>query len=173
MVCSGEKREGFREPNITKDERSGGCRFDSHRFFAPWGFAAARRDTRGEDSEEQMLEIDRDTAGNVISVRAHGRVTGRDYEEILIPALEERIAKCGRVRILYTIGRDFSGVTLGAMWSDARAIIRHLKAIERAAVITDVGWMINLTRFFSAILPYPVRAFAPEMSAEAQAWIRE
>ena len=120
-----------------------------------------------------MLEIDRDTAGNVVSVRAHGTVTGRDYEEVLIPALEERIARFGRVRILYTIGRDFSGVTIGAMWSDARAIIRHLNAIERAAVVTDVRWMINLTRLFSIILHYPVKAFGPKMSVEAEAWIRE
>jgi hypothetical protein len=127
----------------------------------------------GEDREEQMLEIDRDTAGNVFSVRARGRVTGKDYEEILIPALEERIARFGRVRVLYTIGRDFSGVTIGAMWSDARAIIKHLNAIERAAVITDVRWMINLTRLFSIILHYPVKAFGMEKLVEAEAWIRE
>ena len=120
-----------------------------------------------------MLEIDRDAAGNVFSVRARGRVTGRDYEEILIPALEERIARFGRVRILYTVGRDFSGVTVGAMWSDARAIFRHLNSIERAAVITDVRWMTNLTRLFSAILHYPVKAYGTEMSVEAEAWIRE
>jgi hypothetical protein len=120
-----------------------------------------------------MLEIDRNTDGNVLSVRAHGRVTGKDYEEVLIPALEERIARFGRVRILYTIGRDFSGVTVGAMWSDAKAIIRHLNAIERAAVITDVRWMTNLTRLFSVILHYPVKAYGPQMSVEAQAWIRE
>lgn len=126
-----------------------------------------------EDREERMLEIDRDTAGNVVSVRAHGRVTGRDYEEIMIPALEERIARFGKVRILYTIGRDFSGVTIGAMWSDARAIIKHLNAIERAAVITDVRWMINLTRLFAIILHYPIKAYGMEMSVEADAWIRE
>lgn len=127
----------------------------------------------GEDREEQMLEIDGDTAGNVFSVRARGTVTGKDYEEILIPALEERIARFGKVRILYTIGRDFSGVTIGAMWSDARAIIKHLNSIERAAVITDVWWMINLTRLFSIILHYPVKAYGTKMSVEAEAWIRE
>ena len=120
-----------------------------------------------------MLEIDRDMAGNVVSVRAHGTVTGRDYEEIMIPALEERIARFGKVRILYTISRDFSGVTIGAMWSDARAIIKHLNAIERAAVITDVRWMISLTRLFAIILHYPVKAYGMEMSVEAEAWIRE
>src|SRR5512141_875763 len=99
-----------------------------------------------------MLEIDRDTAGNVVSVRARGTVTGRDYEEITCPAVAKRFARVGEVRILDTIGRDFSGVPIGAMWSDARAIIRHLNAIERAAVITDVRWMINLTRLFAIIL---------------------
>ena len=120
-----------------------------------------------------MLEIDRDTDGNVFSVMAHGTLTGKDYKEILIPALEERIARFGRVRILYTIGRDFSGVTIGAIWSDAKTIIKHLNSIERAAVVTDVRWMINLTRLFSIILHYPVRAYDTRMSAEALAWIRE
>ncbi len=120
-----------------------------------------------------MLDIDRDMAGNVVSVRARGSVTGKDYEEILIPALEERIARSGKVRILYTLGRDFSGVTFGAIWSDAKLIIKHLKAIERAAVVTDVLWMINLTRLFSLIMPYPVKVYGMEMSVEAQAWIRE
>ena len=120
-----------------------------------------------------MLIIDQDMAGNVVSVRAAGRVTGKDYVEILIPALEEKIARFGKVRILYTIGRDFSGVTIGAMWNDAKAIIKHLNAIERAAVISDVLWMINLTKLFSIIMPYPVKAFGMEMLVEAKAWIRE
>jgi len=119
-----------------------------------------------------MLIIDQDMAGNVVSVKAAGTITGRDYKEILIPVLEEKIARFGKVRILYTVGRDFSGVTIGAMWNDARAIIKHLNAIERAAVISDVRWMINLTKLFSIIMPYPVKAFGMEKSAEGHAWIR-
>ncbi len=120
-----------------------------------------------------MLIIDQNTAGNVISVRAAGTVTGKDYLEILIPALEEKIAGLGKVRILYTLGRDFSGVTIGAMWNDAKIIIKHLNAIERAAVVTDVRWMITLTKLFSLIMPYPVKAYGLEMLVEALAWVRD
>ncbi len=120
-----------------------------------------------------MLVIDQDSAGNVLSVRAYGTVAGKDYAEILIPALEEKIARFGKVRILYTIGRDFSGVTVGAIWNDAKAIIKHLHAIERAAVVSDVRWTINLTKLFSIIVPYPVKGYGMEKSVEAQAWIRE
>ena len=119
-----------------------------------------------------MLIIDQDMAGNVVSVKAAGTITGRDYKEILIPVLEEKIARFGKVRILYTVGRDFSGVTIGAMWNDARAIIKHLNAIERAAVISDVRWMINLTKLFSIIMPYPVKAFGMKKLAEGHAWIK-
>jgi hypothetical protein len=120
-----------------------------------------------------MLSIDNNMAGNVVSVKAAGTISGRDYKEILIPVLEEKIARFGKVRVLYTIGRDFSGVTIGAIWSDAKTIIRHLNSVERAAVVTDVRWMINLTRLFSVILHYPVKAFIMEMAVEAEAWIRE
>jgi hypothetical protein len=120
-----------------------------------------------------MLVIDQDLEGTVVSIRAAGTVTGKDYEEILIPALEERIARFGKVRILYTIDPDFSGVTIGAMWSDAKVIARHLNAIEKAAVVSDVRWMINLTKLFSLIMPYPVKAYGKDKSVEAKAWIGE
>ena len=118
-----------------------------------------------------MLVIDQEMVENIVSVRAAGTVTGKDYKEVLIPVLEERIARFGRVRILYTIDRDFSGVTIGAIWCDAKTIIKHLNAIERAAVVSDVRWMINLTNLFSIIMPYPVKAYGMHESVEAQGWV--
>ena len=120
-----------------------------------------------------MLEIKYDMPGNVVSVIASGTVTGRDYEEILIPAMEEKMTRNGKIRILYVFRRDFSAVTFGAMWNDAKAIIKHLTAVEKAAVVSDIRWITGVTRLFSIVIPYPVKVYGMDMLAEAQAWISE
>ena len=120
-----------------------------------------------------MLEIRYDMPENVVSVSASGTVTGEDYKAILLPAIEEKLAKFGKIRILYILRQDFSGVTIGAMWNDAKAIIKHLTVIEKAAVVSDVKWIIGVTTFLSLIIPYPVKTSGLDTIASAQAWIRE
>lgn len=120
-----------------------------------------------------MLEILPDTPGNVVAVSATGQVIRRDYDEVLIPAVEQAAQAHERVRILYHLGPYFVGFSAGAMWDDARLGVRHLRAFERIAVVTDTEWVVNSVKAFAFVIPCPVKIFPDASLEEALAWIAE
>ena len=121
-----------------------------------------------------MLEPIPDLPPNVIGFEARGKVVGEDYEAIVIPIVEERLEQHEKLRMLYFCPReDFEGADLKAVWDDARTGLKHLKAWERAALVTDVDWMRNMVRMFGFMMPCKVKVFAESKLEEAKAWIAE
>jgi len=120
-----------------------------------------------------MMEILSDMPENVLAVSAGGKITKEDYEKVLIPALEHRIRKHGKVRVLYRLAADFSGFTPSAMWDDASVGIRHLSAFEKIAVVSDTEWMLAATRVFGFLIPCPVKTYTNEQLDAAKAWVSE
>jgi len=67
----------------------------------------------------------------VVVLTAKGTVTGEDYENVLVPAIEERLKRHQKIGMLYHLGPDFTGFTAGAMWDDAKAGARYPTAFEK------------------------------------------
>jgi len=106
----------------------------------------------------------------VAGFRCDGRVTRRDYDEILIPHVERTLATEGKVRLYYETSADFS-IAPGAMWEDFRIGFGHLRRWERIAVVTDIEWLNHTIRAFGFLLPGRVRVFTGSEVERARAWI--
>ena len=107
----------------------------------------------------------------VVGVSASGQIDAKDYETVLIPAIESALQKHKRIRVLYQLTTAFEGFTTGAMWDDAKLGLAHLRAWERFAVVTDVHWVANAARMFSFLLPGPLKVFSNEKQSDAEKWI--
>lgn len=126
--------------------------------------------SKGNDMIEVITE---GVKGNVVALAAHGKVDHNDYEKVLIPVLEEKIKVHGKVRLLYRLGEDFTSYTVGAIWDDAKVGIRHLTAVEKAAVVTNVTWVRDSVAFFRFLIPCPFKLFRNDEFSAAMAWINE
>jgi hypothetical protein len=104
---------------------------------------------------------------------AKGTVTRLDYEEVIIPAVEEALAKFHQVRFLYSLGGDFKEFEAAAMWEDAKIGLKHLTSWERVAVVTDVDWIRAAIKVFGFLLHGHIRIFPNGEIVEARAWISE
>ena len=120
-----------------------------------------------------MMEIMQDMPDFAVAVRASGQVTGKDYEDILIPAVESGLKRHEKIRVLYQMDRDFSGFTAGALLDDARIGLRRRNAFEKIAVVTDVDWIAKSAHFFSLFVPCPVKVFGNHDISLAKAWLLE
>ncbi|AAM05401.1 TPA: STAS/SEC14 domain-containing protein [Methanosarcina acetivorans] len=120
-----------------------------------------------------MIEIMPGLPENVVAAVANGKITGEDYEKVLIPAIEDKIRTQGKIRMLYQLGPNFTGFTYNAMWDDAKVGIWHLTAFEKIAVVSDVDWIIDAVKVFKFAIPCPVKTFRNKEFAEAKAWISE
>ena len=118
-----------------------------------------------------MIEIIEGFPESVVGCSAKGRVTRKDYAEVLIPAVEAAFRHQGRVRCYYELGRDFVGFDAGALWEDARIGVEHWSRWERICVVTDVDWIHAAVNVLGFLLPGAVRLFPTNQTAAARAWI--
>lgn len=118
-----------------------------------------------------MIRLLPNLPANAVGAVASGQVDTADYEAVLIPAVQAALEKYGSVRVLYVLGPEFTGFTAGAMWEDAKLGVSHLRAWERLAVVSDLGWVAHALEMFRFLLPCPAKVFANKDRAQAEAWI--
>jgi hypothetical protein len=120
-----------------------------------------------------MVEILPDLPDDVLAIRAKGTVTARDYESVIVPAVEAKLAKHDKLRFLYHLGADFSGFEAAAVWADTKVGLEHFGAWERIAVVSDVEWVRGITRLFGVAMPGRVRVYRNADFDSALAWVRK
>jgi len=114
-----------------------------------------------------------DFPGNIVAVQAQGQVTGDDYAQTLVPAVERRLERFEKIRLLYQIGPEFKKFTTTALWEDTRVGLHHLHAFERIAVVTDTGWIRKLIKAIAPTMPGELRCFPLDEIDTATNWISE
>jgi hypothetical protein len=120
-----------------------------------------------------MLKIIKDLPAQVLGVTAEGKITGIDYETILIPALEEKLAANKKIRVLYHIENSFAGFDLSAILDDAKMGINHLSAWDRIALVSDYETINSFAKFFGYLMICELRIFKYSELEEAKKWVSE
>jgi hypothetical protein len=118
-----------------------------------------------------MINVSFGTPDNLVIAVVHGKVTGEDYEKVLIPAIEEKLKTHKKIRLLYQLYKDFSGFTADAIWDDAKLGLSHLTAFETVAVVTDIHWITDAVKFFGLFMRCPIKVFSNDQVAEARRWV--
>lgn len=120
-----------------------------------------------------MLRILSDFPDNVVAVVASGEVTGQEFRDVLVPAVESRLKTHDKLNFYYQFDPDFSSMRAEAMWEDTKLDIGHWREWDRIAVITDVGWVRKGARLAVMLLRRPVRVFANAEAEAAREWVTE
>lgn len=118
-----------------------------------------------------MITITADLPESVLGAEASGMVSGADYEQVLVPAVEAYLQHHQRVRVLLVLGPAFEGFEGGAMWDDAKLGMSKIGAWERIAVVTDHAHLRGLINTMAFAMPGAVRTFAYADLPEARAWV--
>jgi len=95
-----------------------------------------------------MLELIEGLPENALGFTAKGNVSAKDYETVLIPAVQEKLKHHDKVRLLYHLGDEFEKFELGAMWDDAKVGLAHITEWEKIAIVTDVNWIQQAGKIF-------------------------
>ena len=117
-----------------------------------------------------MIRLLRDMPAGVLGLEAVDDVEEEDYEDVIVPAVEEAIARQGRVRLVYFLGHDFDEYEGEAVWEDLKLGVRHPTSFERIAVVTDARWAGAAIKVFSVLWPGQARAFPLADLENAKRW---
>ena len=120
-----------------------------------------------------MIELIEGLPDNVVAAVASGKVSGEDYENVLIPAIESVLETHDKVHFLYQLGPDFESYKGAAMWDDARVGMKHFGKWEKIAVVTDVEWIARSVKAFGFLMPGEVQVFDNDQLEQAKAWVAD
>ncbi len=118
-----------------------------------------------------MIETQNNIAKDVIGFRLSDKVSGKDYEKVLIPALKSKLKEQEKLKVLYHVDKDFDSYDFSAMLDDAKAGFMFYTAWEKIAVVSDVEWIINSMKAFSFTVPAKIKTFKNEELQKAKEWL--
>jgi SpoIIAA-like len=120
-----------------------------------------------------MVERIEQMPAGTIGLRASGKLTKRDYVDVLEPALREGV-ETGELRLAFVL-TDFDGLEPGAWPEDVKtglqAWVRDHSAWKRFALVTDVEWVARAMRMFTWLTPGEVAIYEPDQLEEAKRWV--
>lgn len=120
-----------------------------------------------------MIERDLDVPAGIDAVRAVGILTPQDYHQVVVPLIDAALKERRRLRFLCVVDEAFLGLTPAAMWTDVRLGLTAMRHLAGCAVVSDLPWVREWTRFSAFFLPGHVRVFDLAQRDEAIRWLAE
>jgi hypothetical protein len=120
----------------------------------------------------KMIKIMQGLPENVIGAIYSGTVTGKDYEDVLIPVFKEKLKKYGKLRLLYQINTGISHFAWSSYLEDSK-VSWHIFSFEKVAIVSDIHWVDESVKLFAFMMPMPTKAFTGDRLDEAKAWVSE
>ena len=118
-----------------------------------------------------MLYVLPETAGDLIVVQATDTLTAKDYQDIFIPMVEEKVEAHQKVRVLLYLDHGFTGFEAAALWEDAKFGVAHRNDFIRLAVVGDADWINWLAKIGDLIVSGETRHFTGSQFLQALHWI--
>lgn len=118
-----------------------------------------------------MIEKLTGLPAGVIGLRAAGRLTPEDYDDVVTPMVDDAMRTGARLRCLIEIDPGFEGLTPPAVASDVRLGLHAFGAFDGVAVVTGTGWVADATRWAAFLVPFALRVFGPDERAAATDWL--
>jgi hypothetical protein len=111
----------------------------------------------------------------VLGLRFSGEISRGDYEEVLMPAIDEAAGNDQPFRCLCELDADFEGYEAGAVWEDiktgAKYVVGHHANWHRMALVTDVEWIRRATALFGWMSPGELKLFGLTELEAAKEWV--
>jgi hypothetical protein len=119
-----------------------------------------------------MIEIMAESSGSIIGIKAIGTLTDADYKDVLMPKLEALFAQHRKLRILFYMGEEFAGWTVGAAWDDARLGLNHRSDFEKIAIVGGPRWIEWCIKFATFLITGEIRTFPADKLQDAWDWVK-
>jgi hypothetical protein len=118
-----------------------------------------------------MIKVSPESKGNILVLRAAGKLTDQDYKDVLIPRLESIIREHGKARLLLDMGDEFHGWEAAALWDDAHFGLTHRNDFEKMGVIGGPKWVEWALEIAKLVMSGEIRSFSSSEREEALHWI--
>jgi|SRR5579863_1434180 len=120
-----------------------------------------------------MITVMKDIPPHVAGFIASGNVTKADYENVLIPRVEEVNKTHGHIHFLLELRTDVGNFTTAAWWNDLMIGLKHFSKWKKMAIVSDQKAVEKMSDWISPILPGKTKGFKLEELDQARSWVAE
>ncbi|MGI8950395.1 MAG: STAS/SEC14 domain-containing protein [Chitinophagaceae bacterium] len=120
-----------------------------------------------------MIEIIKDMPVHVAAFRASGKVTKQDYENILMPAVDNLAKAHKKINFLLLLETDVGNYSLGAWVDDVLVGLKHFTKWNRIAIVSHQDAIKKITDIFGHLVPGEYKGFKTGDIASAKNWVSE
>ncbi len=118
-----------------------------------------------------MFRILRENESNVLGCHFSGVVTDPEFRQFAAEA-ERLIAKHGKIRLLILMD-DPQDFRPKAAWDDVVFWVKHIRAIERLAIVGQATWEKRLESVEKHLVHSEIRYYDSSHLDDAWAWLNE
>ena len=123
------------------------------------------------------VEVMNERSGNVLAIRASGKMTDDDYKDTWIPKMEELLKAHGALRVLIYMDESFEGFAPGAIWDDTKFGFSHLGTaakgkFETIAMVGGSQCVLRLGEIFGHLMPGELKSFEASDLDDALEWVK-
>lgn len=120
-----------------------------------------------------MITVMKNISPFVAGFTASGEVTKTDYENVMIPRIEEVYKKHGHIHFLFELRTDVGNFTTAAWWKDLMIGLRHFSRWKKMAIVSDQKLVEKMSDWISPVLHGKTKGFKLEKLALARTWVAE
>ncbi len=121
-----------------------------------------------------MIEKLPKSQGNILGLRASGKLTDGDYKDVLVPCIEAIVKEYGKICFLFYLDEGFEGWEPRAMWDDFKVGLGKLKDdFEKFALVGGPKWVQWAMKLDNYLMHGEVKTFPVDQLQEAWDWIAD
>lgn len=112
--------------------------------------------------------------GNILGLRASGKLTNRDYKDVLVPGIEAIVKEYGKVNFLFYLDENFKGWEASALWDDFKVGLGKLRSgFAKFALVGGPKWVQWAMKLDNFLMRGEVKTFSIDQLEEAWGWLEE
>jgi hypothetical protein len=120
-----------------------------------------------------MIDVMAESSGNVVGLRATGRLSGSDYRDVLGPRIDELLNRFATLSVLFFMDDPFQGWSLGAAWTNTIFDLKHRRDFDRIALVGAPKWEEWCVKLAAApLMSGQMRTFRRDQLPLAWCWVR-
>jgi hypothetical protein len=117
-----------------------------------------------------MIQLIEGAPEGVLAFEAVGEVDAQDYEDVLMPAVEDVLAGGDRLRFVFEIGSEFDRYSDEADWDEMMLGFDRVTGWQRCALVTDLDWVGDAARALGWLMGGRLRVFDIDELKAALEW---
>lgn len=120
-----------------------------------------------------MIEVMPESHGDVLGLRATGKLGVTDYRDTLVPAVRTLLNRFRTLKVLFLLDEPFGGWGLRAAWANTVFDVKHRNHFGKVAVVGAPRWeqwCVNVAA--SLLMSGELRTYDRERLDAAWQWVR-